>query len=394
VGTNVLYLGLTSLFTDISSEMISTVLPLYLVLYLQLSPLTFGVVDGLYQGASALVRVASGVVADRWRQHKHVAAFGYGLSAVCKLGLLGAGSAWGAIAGVVLLDRTGKGIRTSPRDALISLSAPQENLGVAFGVHRSLDTAGAMLGPLVAFGLLSMVPNAFDAVFVASFCAALVGLGIIVIFVENRAPDPAAGGTAFSFRAAVGLLGGRRFRTIVLAGTVLSLVTMSDNFIYLTLQRRQQFAGTLIPLLYTATALIYFVLAVPAGRLADRVGQGRVLLGGYAALLAVYGVLVLPAGGIAALLGSVSLLGAYYAATDGVVAALASGALPAGLRGSGIGLLSTSMSLARLLASVLFGVLWTWWGVETAVATFAVGLAAMTALAAAALSRNEVAVLD
>src|SRR5215216_1313925 len=149
VGRTVLLLGLTSLFTDVSAEMVATVLPLYLVYTLGLSPLAFGVADGLYQGGAALVRVASGFVGDRWRRHKTVAAVGYGLSAACKLGYLVVGGALGGLSALILLDRTGKGIRTAPRDALISLSTPREHLGRAFGVHRALDTAGAMIGPLL-----------------------------------------------------------------------------------------------------------------------------------------------------------------------------------------------------------------------------------------------------
>src|SRR5712692_3744431 len=176
VSRNVLFLGLTSLVTDISSEMVSTVLPLYLVFYLRFTPLEFGIVDGLYQGGGAIARVAGGLLADRWRRHKEVAAAGYALSAACKLGLLAAGSGPGALGAIVLLDRMGKGLRTAPRDALISLSSKRGELATAFGVHRALDTGGALLGPLVAFGLLALVPGAFDAVFVASFCAAVVGL--------------------------------------------------------------------------------------------------------------------------------------------------------------------------------------------------------------------------
>src|SRR5919199_636394 len=186
ISRNVLFLGLTSLFTDISSEMVSTILPLYLVFYLRLTPVRFGVVDGLYQGVASFVYVAGGLAADRWRRHKEVAAAGYALSAACKLGLLAAGGAWVAIATAVVLDRAGKGVRTAPRDALISLSSAPAALASAFGVHRALDTAGAMLGPLVAFGLLAVAPNAFDAVFVASFCAALVGLAVLTLFVEPR----------------------------------------------------------------------------------------------------------------------------------------------------------------------------------------------------------------
>jgi len=126
VSRTVVLLGVVSMLTDISSEMVAAVLPLYLVYSLGFTPLQYGVVDGLYQGASALVRLASGFTGDRLRRHKEVATTGYGLSAVCKLGLLAVGSAWGAVGAIILLDRTGKGIRTAPRDALISLNSRPE----------------------------------------------------------------------------------------------------------------------------------------------------------------------------------------------------------------------------------------------------------------------------
>ena len=179
-------LGFTSLLTDISSEMVSSVLPIYLVLYMGMSPLMFGLVDGIYQGAAAIVRVAAGVLADRWNRHKEVAAWGYGLSAACRLLIPAAGNAWGSIAAIIALDRVGKGIRTAPRDALIAQRSRSSDLATAFGVHRSLDAAGAMLGPVIAFGLLALLPNKFDVLFVASFGIAIVGLGVILLFVPAR----------------------------------------------------------------------------------------------------------------------------------------------------------------------------------------------------------------
>lgn len=389
VSSNVIFLGLTSLFTDISSEMISTVLPLYLVLFLQLTPLQFGVLDGLYQGAAALVRVAAGVVADRWRRHKEVAIAGYGLSAVCKLGLLVVGGAWAGLAAVILLDRTGKGIRTAPRDALISLSGPRERLATAFGVHRALDTAGAMLGPLVAFGLLTMMPGAFDNVFVVSLCAAVIGLGILTLFVENR-PVSLDHETARSttVRDALALLKAPRFRTLLIVGAALGLVTMSDGFLYLGLQRRLSFNVGLFPLLYVATALVYLLLAVPVGQLADRFGRVRVFVGGHVLLLIVYSSLLLPTVGYLELAAYLLLYGAYYAATDGVLMAVASAELPPGVRTSGLALLTTATSLARLSASVLFGAIWTWWSVEASVVLFAAGLSIAILATAFVLSRS------
>src|SRR5262245_8714683 len=163
VSRNVLLLGLTSLLTDVSAEMVTTVLPIYLVFELGASPLAFGMIDGLYQGAGALTRLVSGVYADRWRRYKEIAGLGYGISAACKAGLLGIGTGSGGVAVIVLAARLGKGIRTAPRDALISLSSAKDKLGTAFGVHRAMDTAGAMVGPLVAFGVLFIAPRAFDA---------------------------------------------------------------------------------------------------------------------------------------------------------------------------------------------------------------------------------------
>src|SRR3954452_23191531 len=142
VSRTVLLLGLCSLLTDISSEMVATVLPLYLVSTLGFTPLQFGVVDGLYQGAGAFVRFGAGFVGDRWRRHKEVALLGYGLSTACKLALAAVGTGFGASSAIVLVDRAGKGIRTAPRDAMISLATPRERLGASFGVHRAMDTAG------------------------------------------------------------------------------------------------------------------------------------------------------------------------------------------------------------------------------------------------------------
>jgi MFS family permease len=385
VGRTVVYLGLTSLFTDISSEMVSTVLPLYLVLYLGFSPLQFGVVDGLYQGVSALVRLAGGVASDRWRRHKEVAAAGYALSALCKLGLLAAGGAGALLGAIILLDRTGKGVRTAPRDAMISLSSRPGELATAFGVHRALDTAGAMLGPLATVGLLTVAPTGFDAVFVASFCAA----------VENRPPGTEVSPRRVaSIKNSVSLLAAPRFRALTLVATALTLATISDAFVYLTLQRHMSFSVGLFPLLYVGTALVYLLLAVPVGRLADRVGRQPVFIGGYLLLPLLYVALLQPTIGLLELFGCLSVFGAYYAATDGVLMALGSASLPTELRTSGLALLTTATSLGRLVASVVFGALWTWWGPQNAVSVFLIGLLAVTLLAWLALARSHVSIPD
>jgi MFS family permease len=383
VARTVVLLGLVSLFTDISSEMVTTILPIYLVYTLGFSPLQFGIVDGLQQGAAALVRVAGGFAADRTRRHKDVAVVGYGLSAFARLGLLFVQSLT-ALSAIVFLDRTGKGIRTAPRDALISLSSDRDSLGLAFGVHRALDTAGAMIGPLIAFGLLWLAPGDFDAVFVVSFCAGLVGLAVLVLFVENR-PIPVADAAHVSLGSAAGLLGRRRFATLTLVGGALAIFTVSDGFLFLALQSHLDFEQRLLPLLFVGTAACFMLLAIPVGRIADRFGRGRTFVGGYLPLLGAYALLLVPGFGSLEIPLYVLLLGLYYAATDGVLMALASATLPAALRGSGLALIVTATSLGRLLASIVFGTIWTWQDVETAIAAFAVGLIVAMVMAGAAL---------
>jgi MFS family permease len=391
VSRTVIMLGLTSLFTDISSEMVATILPLYLLFDLQLSPATFGVIDGLYQGAAALVRLFGGVAADRLRRFKEVAVVGYGLSAVARLGLLVVGNVWTLLAGVVLVDRLGKGIRTAPRDALISFNSSPEELGTAFGVHRALDTAGAMLGPVLAFALLTLAPGAYDAVFVISLCAALIGLGFLTLFVQNP-PEAATGGGAaerhtMSWSDTAQLLRVPGMASLVLAGTLLSLATISDGFLYVAMQRRVEFAARFFPLLYVATAAIFMLLAVPAGRLTDRIGRARVFIGGYMLLLAVYGSLLVRWTSPFPVIVDLILLGAYYAATDGVLMALAGAVLPPERRAGGMALVTTGTSLARLTGSILFGFLWTWRGVGFAVAVTLTGLSAALVVGAVALRR-------
>jgi MFS family permease len=384
VGGTVLLLGTCSLLTDISSEMVAAILPLYLVATLGFSPLQYGVVDGLYQGASALVRLAAGFLGDRLRRHKLMAAIGYGVSAACKLGLAAIGGAWAGLSAIILLDRTGKGMRTAPRDAMISLTAPRRDLGLAFGVHRAMDTAGAMIGPLVAFALLAQAPNAFHSLFLISFFVAVLGFGVIALLVrEPRRPRELAAAPVDKpdLRAAFGLLERREFRALALAGAALGLATASDGFIYLTLRQRVDFAASLFPLLATGTAVLFMLLAAPLGRLADRVGRGRVLIGGYLLLLAVYCLLMAPGAGAVSLIGVLALLGTYYAATDGVLMAMGSAQLPEALRGSGLALLGTATSVAQLLASIVFGALWTWLGVQAAIALFAAALVIAMALA-------------
>jgi MFS family permease len=366
LGSTVFALGLVSLVTDISSEMVTAVLPVYLVLSLHLSPAAYGVVDGLYTGATALLRIVGGYIADRVSAHKTVAGIGYALSAVTKLGLLLAGSSAPAIGATITVDRAGKGLRTAPRDALITLSAPSSMLGKAFGVHRTMDSIGAFAGPLVALAVLAAVGSTasaagFNAVFVTSFCFGVLGVLFLVLFVKNhRETRPAS--TTVSPRAAADLLRDPRVRKLLAAAIVLGLSTIGDGFVYLLLQRREDLSIGWFPVLAVGTNLAYLLLAAPLGALADRIGRLPVVLGGYGALVVVYLLLFGPLSGLPMLVLTLGLYGLFYASTDGVLMALAGPILPKALRTTGIALIQTGQSIAYFVSSVLFGLAWQFWG--------------------------------
>lgn len=390
VPRNVVMLGMVSLLTDVSAEMVATVLPLYLVFTLGANPLALGAIDGTYRGAAALVQVASGFAADRWRRPKEVAGAGYGISALGKIALITAGNTVGGIGAIVAFDRIGKGIRTAPRDALISLSSSKAGLATSFGVHRAMDSAGAMLGPLIAFGILLVAPARFDAVFVVSTLFAILGLAVLVLTVQGkpkRAPREEANPP--SLRAAAGLVRDRRFALLLLAAIVLSLASVSDALIYVGLQRKIDFEPAVFPLLYVITAVAFMGLAIPVGQLADRVGRVPVLLAGYALLFVVYGALLMSSMGYALLVVCLIGLGGYFAATEGVLAALAGAILPERLQASGMGMLTTVVSIGNLLSSVAFGALWFAFGLQSAVLIFGVGLVLAIAGAVPLLLRSQ-----
>ncbi|WP_404953924.1 MFS transporter [Streptomyces sp. 147326] len=376
-------LGLVSLVTDVSAEMVTAVLPLYLMAGLGMSPLAFGALDGLHQGATALLRLAGGRIADRTHRRKLVAGTGYALSAVCKAALLAVTTPW-SVAAVLAADRTGKGLRTAPRDALISLSVPPEEQGRAFGVHRALDTAGALLGPLAAFGVLWVAVDGYEAVFTVSCCIAVLGVVLLALFVrEAPAPAPAAPRTPPPpVRTLLRLSGLRR---LCLTAAVLGLFTVGDAFLYLLLQRRLDLSAAYFPLLPVGTAAVFLLAALPVGRLADRLGRDRVFLGGHVLLLGACLLLLAPVpAGAPLVVGVLALLGLFYAATDGVLMASAGPLLPAELRTTGLAVLQTAQALARFAGSLLFGAAWTLWGPGQALGLAAGGL--LLSLAAVAVS--------
>jgi MFS family permease len=365
IAANVFALGAVSLVTDISSEMVVAVLPVYLVVGLNLSPAAYGVLDGLYTGATALLRIVGGYFADRTQRRKLVAGLGYAVSALMKPALLLVGRSAVGIGAVIAIDRAGKGLRSAPRDALLTLSSPADSLGRAFGIHRAMDSAGAFLGPLVALAVLSLSGQSFDAVFVASFCIATLAVLLLVLFVrDHRQALPPSGGVRL--RAVGALLGDAAVCRLLVAACLLGLVTVGDGFVYLLLQRREDLDIVWFPLLAVGTNLAYLLLAAPFGILADRVGRVRVMLGGYLALAGVYLLIFGPVGGWPMLVTTLLLHGVFYAATDGVLMALAGPVLPERLRTTGIAIIHTGQALCYLVSSVLFGLAWQFWGAAAA----------------------------
>jgi MFS family permease len=390
VAGTVVLLGVVSMLTDISSEAVTAVLPIYLTAVVGLTPLAYGFVDGLYQGVSALVRILGGWLSDRGDHPKWVAFSGYALSAVTRLALIPAQGV-GSVTAVLTVDRLGKGLRTAPRDALIAASSPLASLGQAFGVHRALDTTGAMIGPLLAFGILFVVPGDYRSVFVVSFAAAVVGLAVLLFFVPDLRPARAAAEPDQPMpRPSLRILANRRFGALVAAAGLLGVLTVGDGFIYLTLYENDGLPAHYFPLLYVGTNFAYLALAVPLGRLSDRVGRRHVFVAGHVALLAAYlcaaGLLAGPAATVSCLL----LLGAYYAATDGVLAAMTGHLVSPVIRASGIATTQTVVAAARFVSSLAFGLLWTLVGQDAALLVVAAALAMALPVGWLLLRRAEV----
>jgi len=392
VPANVWGLGLTSLLTDVSSEMVVSILPAYLIFMSGGGPVALGIAAGMYEGGPVLATWLGGWMADRSGRLKLTAGCGYGLSALCRLGwLLVTGRALGPIAALVVADRIGKAIRTAPRDALISLSVAPHQLATAFGVHRALDAFGAALGPIAAWIILSTHPRRYDIVFFASIVAAVLGLAALVLLVRDNHQPPLDRMRWRQMReSASDVFAEAPLRRVLVIATLLGGVTVRDAFVYLLLVQGTEASAHWIPLFYSGTAVVFLALAIPLGVMADRVGRTRVFLAGHVVLLAVYAVAL---GATNAwpwnAIGCVTLLGVYYACTDGVLAGLAAGLLPAPRRSLGLAWIVTGVSLGRLCGAVVFGVLWARQGATAAVGTFAALLMLLLASAWLWLRRGE-----
>jgi MFS family permease len=382
VPATVVALGMVSLVTDASAEMVTAILPMYLMYGLGIGYLQLGAIDGLYTGATALFRLGGGYAADRFGQPKAVATAGYGLSALTKLGLPAVGASVSGIGALMAVDRTGKGLRTAPRDALITAATPAKGLGRAFGVHRALDTCGALLGPLLAFGVLLAVPGGYDTAFLMSFCLAAVGVVILVFFVRSGGASDVRERVC-GLRQCLASLNTPDIRRCTMAAGLLGLVTVGDMFFYVGIQRQMDVPVHALPLLPIGTALVFMAAAVPLGRCADRVGRWRLFLGGHLLLLGAYALLLTPLTGWLPALAILALHGLFYAATDGVLMAHVAPLVPDTARTTGLAVVQTAQALARAAGALAFGAAAALGGLGTAFTVFTFVLVA--ALIAASL---------
>ena len=349
----------TSFLTDISSEMIVYLIPLFLANVLGVRTAIIGLIDGIAETTASLLKIYSGVLSDKLGNRKWLAVLGYGLSTIAKPFLYFANS-WGWVLGVRFGDRAGKGIRTAPRDALVAASTGEETRGLAFGLHRAGDTAGAFLGIGIAALIIWMTQTNDSLLSVATFrTAVLVSivpavLAVIVLAVGAKEVT-VAGKKSSVMRLSLKNMD-NRFKSFLFVIVLFTLGNSSDSFIVLRAQERGLSVLQTMFMLMTFTA-IYTVLSGPLGALSDKVGRRRLIIGGWLAYGLVYLGFAFSATGwhIWALFG---LYGVYYAATEGTAKALVADLVPDTQRGTAYGLFNAAIGLSALPASVIAGALW------------------------------------
>lgn len=348
-------LGLVSLFMDISSEMIHALLPLYLVTVLGASTLTVGIIEGIAEATASITKIFSGALSDYLGKRKWIAALGYGLAAITKpVFPLAASITWLTVARFV--DRIGKGIRGAPRDALIADLTPEGQRGAAYGLRQSLDTVGALLGPLLAIVFMAVLANNFTYVFWIAVIPAFVSVAIIVFGVHE--PERPAGlrevKTPFA-RAELARLS-TPYWLVVGVSAIFTLARFSEAFLLL----RAQSVGlplAVVPVVMVVMNVVYALSAWPAGVLSDQMGRYRLLVGGFALLIVADLVLAL-GNNVPAVLIGVALWGLHMGLTQGLLSAMVADAAPPELRGTAFGMFNLVSGVALLVASVVAGALW------------------------------------
>ena len=374
-------LGFVSLLMDVSSELIHSLLPVFMVTGLGTSMLVVGLIEGLAEATAQIVKVFSGLLSDYLGRRKPLALLGYGLAAVSKP-LFAIATSSAMVLTARLADRVGKGIRGAPRDALVADIAPESIRGAAFGLRQSLDTVGAFVGPAMAIGLMLLWANDFRAVFWVAVIPALLSVALLLVGVREPDRPRSERRTNPIQRANLRRLGSP-YWWVVGAGAVFTLARFSEAFLVLRAQQGG-LALAWTPMVLIAMNLVYAAGAYPFGKLSDRMSHRRLLAWGMGVLIAAD--LLLASADQGALLWSGILLwGLHMAMTQGLLAAMVADTAPPDLRGTAFGFFNLVSGAALLLASGLAGLLWDRWGAAT---TF-VAAAVLAAVALAAIAARQ-----
>jgi MFS family permease len=355
---NVWAVSLTSFFMDISSEMVINILPLFLANVLGVRTSVIGLVEGVAEATASLLKVFSGWLSDRLRARKWLAVGGYALSAVSKPFFYIAAS-WGAVAAVRWADRVGKGIRTSPRDALVADSIDEQQRGLAFGFHRAADTGGAVLGLLIALGVVwaaqsaaaTLTRSTFQTVVLISLIPAFLAVLSLALGARDVPVKGVRERPRISFR---GL--GRRFGLFLLIVGIFDLGNSSDAFLVLRAQERGLTVVGVLGMLVTFN-LVYTLVSTPAGSLSDRVGRRKVIVGGWLVYAAIYLGFALAGRGWHVWL-LYALYGVYYGLAYGTAKAMVADLVPAAVRGTAYGTYNAVLGILDFPASLIAGILW------------------------------------
>ena len=360
-------LGFVSLLMDVSSEMIHSLLPVFLVTSLGVSMLAVGLIEGAAEATALVLKVFSGVLSDWWGRRKPLAVLGYGLGALSKP-LFAIAPTVGWVVTARLIDRVGKGIRGAPRDALVADLAPPGMRGAAFGLRQSLDTVGAFLGPLLAMGLMLLWANDFRAVFWVAVIPAALCVALLLVGVQEPERAASAVRTNPIRRENLRRLGGAYWWVVAL-GAVFTLARFSEAFLVLRVQQGGlPLAWT--PLVLVLMNVVFALGAYPLGKLADSTRHTTLLAWGLVVLIAADALLAFSDRGGAAWLG-IALWGLHMAMTQGLLATMVADTAPADLRGTAFGMFNLVSGVALLVASGLAGLLWDRLGAS---ATFGAGI--------------------